>query len=170
MDGSASMVQAATATLHGTTGRAVQVDMEDFSASPSSFDLIVSRLALHYVEDVAPVLAACHRCLSPGGRLVFTVVHPMLSSYDSGTQGTRTSWVVDDYFVRGARQREWMGGTATWFHRTIEDYVDALKTAGFALSSLRECEPNEERFAGDVGEYERPRRVPLFLLIAAGRL
>ncbi|MFB9628906.1 class I SAM-dependent DNA methyltransferase [Nonomuraea helvata] len=170
LDGSAAMVEAGNAALRGTPGRVELADIEDFSAPPSSFDLIVSRLAFHYVDDLQPVLDACHACLSPGGRIVFTVAHPVLSSHDSGTQGKRTSWVVDDYFVKGPRERSWMGGTVTWFHRTVEDYVVALMKAGFSLSSLRECAPSEDLFNGDVAELERRRRVPLFLLLAGTRI
>ncbi|WP_433436668.1 class I SAM-dependent DNA methyltransferase [Nonomuraea sp. CA-141351] len=169
LDGSAAMVEAGNAALHGTSGRVEMADIEDFSAPPSSFDLIVSRLAFHYVNDIQPVLAACHACLSPGGRIVFTVVHPVLTSYDSGTREKRTSWVVDDYFVDGPRARSWMGGTVTWFHRTVEDYVAALMRTGFTLTSLRECAPREDRFNGDVAELARRRRVPLFLLLAGTR-
>ncbi|MBE1589365.1 class I SAM-dependent methyltransferase [Nonomuraea angiospora] len=169
LDGSAAMVEAANAALCETAGRVEMVDIEDFSAPPSSFDLIVSRLAFHYVKDIETVLAALHRCLSPGGRIVFTVVHPVLTSHDSGAREKRTSWVVDDYFVQGPREREWIGGTVTWFHRTIEDYVVALTRSGFALSSLRECAPCEDRFNGDADELARRRRVPLFLLLSGMR-
>ncbi|MFI7132970.1 class I SAM-dependent methyltransferase [Nonomuraea sp. NPDC050153] len=170
LDGSAAMVEAGNAALCGTAGRVEMVDIEDFSAPPSSFDLIVSRLAFHYVEDIEPVLASCLECLSPGGRIIFTVVHPVLTSHDPGVRGKRTSWVVDDYFLQGPREREWMGGTVTWFHRTIEDYVSLLTKSGFSLTSLRECAPYEDRFNGDADELARRRRVPLFLLLAAMRV
>ncbi|MEU7743000.1 class I SAM-dependent methyltransferase [Nonomuraea sp. NPDC049158] len=170
LDGSAAMVEAASATLRGTSGRVERADMEDFAAPPSSFDLIISRLALHYVEDLAAVLTACQACLSPGGRIILSVVHPVLSSYDAGTGEPRTNWIVDDYFLKGPRRRNWLGGSVIWFHRTVEDYVDALMNAGFALSALRECAPQEERFDGDLAELARRRRVPLFLLLSGTRI
>ncbi|GAA3576631.1 class I SAM-dependent methyltransferase [Nonomuraea rosea] len=166
LDGSVAMVEAGNRALHGMSGRVELVDIEDFSAPPSSFDLIVSRLAFHHVEDLAPVLAACRASLTPGGRIVFTVVHPVLTSYDPGVRGPRGNWIVDDYFVQGARERSWLGGTVTWFHRTIEDYVAALTSSGFVLTSLRECAPRVDRFDGEVEELARRRRVPLFLLLA----
>ncbi|MEU6719418.1 class I SAM-dependent methyltransferase [Nonomuraea sp. NPDC046802] len=169
LDGSAAMVKAGSTALQGTTGRVELTDIEDFSAPPSSFDLILSRLAFHYVEDDESVLAACYTCLSSGGRLIFTVVHPVLTSYDAETQGKRTNWIVDDYFLKGPRQRNWLGGTVTWFHRTIEDYVRALTTTGFTLTSLRECSPSEDRLNGAAAELARRRRVPLFLLLTGTR-
>ncbi|MFC4112663.1 class I SAM-dependent DNA methyltransferase [Nonomuraea zeae] len=166
LDGSAAMVEAGNRALAGMSGRAALLDMEDFAAPPSSFDLIVSRLAFHYVEDLAPVLAACRASLSPGGRIVFTVVHPVLTSHDPGGQGPRGNWVVDDYFRQGPRERSWLGSTVTWFHRTVEDYVAILASSGFVLTSLRECAPRADRFDGDADELARRRRVPLFLLLA----
>ncbi|GAA3662079.1 class I SAM-dependent methyltransferase [Nonomuraea antimicrobica] len=168
LDGSAVMVEAGRARLRGTSGRVDLMDIEDFSAPPSSFDLILARLAFHYLEDLNPILEACHAVLSPRGRIVFTVVHPVLTSYDPGMEVKRTHWIVNDYFVNGPRERGWLGGTVTWFHRTVEDYVAAMLNAGFTLTALRECAPDPDRFDGDEAELARRRRVPLFLLLAGG--
>jgi SAM-dependent methyltransferase/predicted nucleotidyltransferase len=167
IDGSANMVQAATETLDGTAGRVIQGDIEEFTAPPNSVDLVISRLALHYVDDVAAVFRACRRCLTPGGRIVFTVVHPVMTSHDAreSAEQVRTDWRVDDYFAGGPRPQKWLGAMVTWHHRTIEDYVTTLQRAGFDISALRECRPVPENF-NDVSEYARRRRIPMFLLLA----
>jgi hypothetical protein len=125
---------------------------------------------LHYVQDVGQVLRACHECLVPDGRVVFTVLHPVITSHDAraSTQEVRTNWVVDDYFVGGPREQDWLGGTVVWHHRTIEDYVTELRRAGFALTALRECPPRRERF-GDEAEFVRCSRIPMFLLLDGAR-
>ena len=171
IDGSARMVEAARETLRGTAGEVERGDIEDFSAPPGAFDLVVSRMALHYVEDVARVLSACHACLAPGGRVVFTVVHPVITSHDAraSTEELRADWVVDDYFAAGPRELDWLGAAVVWHHRTIEAYVAALQGAGFALTALRECPPRRERFEGDEAELARRSRIPLFLLLAGAR-
>ncbi|MEV4400494.1 methyltransferase domain-containing protein, partial [Nonomuraea sp. NPDC049607] len=71
------------------------MDIETFSAPPHTFDLIISRLALHYIDDLDAVLAACWRGLSPGGRLLITVVHPVITSHEArqSTEQARTNWV-----------------------------------------------------------------------------
>ncbi|TMR88884.1 methyltransferase domain-containing protein [Nonomuraea basaltis] len=168
---SIEMTRAATTTLAGTSGRVERMDIEQFSAPAHTFDLIISRLALHYVDDLDAVVSACWRSLSPGGRLVITVVHPVITSHDAlrTTNEARTNWVVDDYFHTGARQRNWMDNTVTWYHRTIEDYITALTQADFAITSLRECAPRHDRFDGDTAEFARRQRVPLFLLLAGSR-
>jgi SAM-dependent methyltransferase len=90
VDGAASMVQAARSTLDGTVGEVIQGDIEDFQSPPDTFDLVISRLALHYVESIGAVLRACRACLAPGGRIVFTVVHPVITSHWS-SRNTRCS-------------------------------------------------------------------------------
>jgi SAM-dependent methyltransferase len=171
IDGSARMVEAARGMLAGTTGEAVLCDVEDLAEPAGSFDLVLSRMALHYVADVGPVLRACFACLAPGGRLVLTVVHPVITSSDARASSSepRRDWVVDDYFNTGPRDQQWLGARTVWHHRTIEDYVAELRDAGFVLANLRECAPHRERFDDDDAEFERRRRIPLVLLLAGAR-
>ncbi len=170
IDGSSAMVAQAERTLAGTVGRAVRGDLEDFVVPDASVDLIVSRLALHYVQDLVQVLAACHRALAEGGRLLITVLHPVITSHDTApTERRRTDWVVDDYFAPGARERPWLGRTVRWYHRTIEQHIDALTGAGFRLMTLSECEPVAALFNGDIDELRRRCRVPLFLLLSGSK-
>jgi SAM-dependent methyltransferase len=168
-DASVAMVAAAQSTLRGRAAEIEHAGIEDFRFPPDSFDLIISRLALHYVVDIESVLGACAECLTPGGRLVFTVVHPVITSHDGNANpGTaRTSWLVDDYFSPGPRRRPWLGGTVTWQHRTIEDYVSAVVRAGLMVEALSECPPDRALFEGDEDEFARRLRTPLFLLLAA---
>ena len=141
IDGSSRMVQAARRTLSETIGEAVLCDIEDLAEPPESFELVLSRMALHYIADLGGTLRACHACLVPGGRLVFTVVHPVITSHDARQSSTepRQNWIVDDYFIPGPREQQWLGSRTVWHHRTIEDYVTEMRSAGFALINLREC-------------------------------
>ena len=168
VDASASMVAAARHTVRGRDATIDHAEIQDFSRPAGSLDLIISRLALHYVADLDPVLRACRECLAPGGRLVFTVVHPVITSHDGREESAaaRTSWLVDDYFSRGPRRRPWLGGTVTWQHRTIEDYVSAVIRAGFAVEALSECSPDRAQFEGAEAEFTRRSRTPLFLLLS----
>jgi SAM-dependent methyltransferase len=122
LDGSVAMVEAGNRALHGMSGRVELIDIEDFSAPPSSFVLIVSRLAFHYVEDLAPVLAACRASLTPGGRIVFTVVHPVLTSYDPGVRGPRK-------LDRGRLFRSRGAGTelAGWHRHVVSPHYRGLR-------------------------------------------
>jgi SAM-dependent methyltransferase len=171
IDASARMVEAAGDALVGTTGEARRDTIEHFSATPGSFDLVISRMALHYVEDLDAALAACHDCVARGGRMVFTVVHPVITSHDARASDDeeRTSWVVDDYFDEGPRDVDWLGERVVWHHRTVERYIASFQRAGFRLSALSECAPRRERFGDEDAELAHRRRIPLFLLLAGVR-
>jgi SAM-dependent methyltransferase len=170
IDGSHLMVQAAGETLEGTVGHAVFGDLENYESQPEAFDLIVSRMVLHYLEDISTLLRRCYESLAPDGRIVFTVTHPVITSHDrrASTTQRRQDWLVDNYFLEGPRSQIWLGAESVWQHRTIETYVRELRTAGFDLANLRECEPQPDRF-DDASEFERRQRIPLMLLLAGAR-
>jgi trans-aconitate methyltransferase len=167
IDASTNMVARAESILPGCV---LQTSIEEFVVPPGSVDLVISRLALHYVDDVGTVLPRIGTALAPGGRLIFSVEHPIITSSDQAWRGRgrRQTWVVDDYFVTGRRQTDWLGSRVVKFHRTLEDYVRLIQTAGFRLETLREPRPSAERFPAE-DEFIRRLRIPLFLLLSAVR-
>src|SRR3954470_24890784 len=125
VDASAEMTRIALARLYGTGAEVVRQDIADVQAPAGSFDLIVSRLALHYLPDIRPVLAGCRTWLSPGGRLIFDVLHPVITAPTTppAPRGPRGDWTIAHYFEPGERQRDWFGHQVIWHHRSIEQYV-----------------------------------------------
>lgn len=168
VEGSRNMLEAARSMLAGTAGEAIEARIEEWSYPEAAFDLVVSRLALHYVEDFAAVCASVYHTLADTGRFLFSVEHPVITSSDQAWRngGPRQAWIVDDYFETGPRVTNWLGGEVVKYHRTVEDYFATLQQAGFVVESLRESRPRRELFAG-VETYERRKRIPLFLLLAA---
>ncbi|SIQ34396.1 MULTISPECIES: class I SAM-dependent methyltransferase [unclassified Paenibacillus] len=167
LEGSKAMSELARRTLAGTAGTVILGSMEDWSYPQASCDLVLSRLALHYVEHLEAVLARIVQSLKPGGRLVFSVEHPVITS-TLQPSGTRTDWTVDRYFDEGFREQQWLGSTVKKMHRTLEHYFSALQAAGLQVESLRESNPVRERFHS-ADAYERRRRIPLFLFFSASR-
>lgn len=169
IDGSAAMIDIARARTSDARAHFELRRIEDFQSQPGSVDLVTSRMALHYLRDLAPTLRSAHQALAPGGRLLITVTHPVITSHDDQPAGARTSWTVDDYFAAGERRRRWFGVEVTWFHRTVEQYLSAVLAAGFTLDAVSECEPDPARLVDAPNELARRRRVPLVLLIGARR-
>ncbi len=167
VDGSAAMVSIAREKVRSRRARFHLGSIEDFRPQAGSADLVTSRMAFHYLREVAPTLRSIRQALSPGGRLIFTVTHPIITSHDNQGSGPRTTWTVDRYFDAGERRRRWFGTEVTWFHRTVEQYLGAVISAGFDLDVVSECEP-DHRLLGDApDELARRRRVPLVLLVGA---
>jgi SAM-dependent methyltransferase len=162
------MALAARATLDGTGGQVVEATIEDWSLPTAAYDLIVSRLALHYVEEYDALCRRVFAALAHRGRFVFSVEHPVLTSSVGAAQpaGPRQAWIVDDYFNTGKRVKGWLGGQVVIYHRTIEDYFGGLQRAGFVVEHLRESCPRRELFT-DAETYARRMRVPLLLFFAA---
>ena len=170
IDGSHKMFAAAEEKLAGTRGNVVQATIETWDYPSQQFDLVTSRLALHYIQEIEPVFARAYRALVKGGRLIFSIEHPVITSCDRAWQtvGPRQDWIVDGYFETGPRITTWMGGEVIKYHRTIEDYFAALHTCGFIVDALRESRPQRGRFR-DPATYERRKRIPLMLFFSASR-
>jgi len=166
LEASRRMVAAARDSLRGTSGVVVEDRIETWAYPVRAFDLVVSRLALHYIADIRPVLQSVRHALVDGGQLVFSVEHPVITSCSRGwKEGTvRQDWLVDDYFKTGARTTRWLGGEVQRYHRTVEDYFVAMRSASFVVEHLREASPRVDMFA-DVETFERRKRIPLFLII-----
>ncbi len=58
--------------------------IEDVSFPDESFDIMLSSLAFHYIEDYEDLINNLYKMLKPNGTLIFTVEHPVFTSY--GTQ------------------------------------------------------------------------------------
>jgi SAM-dependent methyltransferase len=170
VDGSHKMIALAQQTLVGTAGLARLENLESWNPPEGAFDLVISRLVLHYIINLERVLAIVYQSLTNSGRLVFSVEHPVITScnrsYPPGS--IRQDWIVDDYFDTGTRTPLWLGQKVVKVHRTVEDYFIALQAAGFMVESLRESRPRREQFVSEE-TYQRRRRIPLFLLFAARR-
>lgn len=169
VEGSLNMVKKAKDILDPTGGKVHHSSMEDWDYPHEQYDLVVSRLALHYLENVEFVFKRVYSSLQEGGEFVFSVQHPILtSSVQSATKSARTNWTVDDYFHTGKRVEPWIAKEVVKYHRTIEQYFQELKRAGFKIEEISECRPRPENFKSEE-EYRRRMRIPLFLVFACSK-
>ncbi len=166
---SEAMIGLATNNLKHTVGKVRQESIENWRAQAEQADLVASRLALNYIEHLESVFKEAYKALRPGGRLIVSLEHPVITSnFASLERGKRSSWLVDDYFKSGARKHTWLGQEITKYHRSLEDYLELLKATGFRLEQIRESKPRREHFQSEA-EFERRLRIPLFLFLAASK-
>ena len=145
--------------------------VEDFGWPESEFDLCVSNLALHYVEDLAPVFAGVCRALRPGGTFALNMEHPCFTSgvnedWCRDGSGRILHWPVDRYFEPGARKTLFCGCEVTKYHHTLTQILGGLLEAGFALAAVDEARPSPEMLAADGAMHDELRR-PMMLLVRA---
>lgn len=131
--------------LDDETGVAVPACCATATALPfadDSFDAACSAFgAFPFVVDIGAALAESARVLRPGGRLVFSVVHPARRMFpdDPTDDGFR---ITRSYFDRSAYVETDDHGRPSYVepHHTLQDWVDAISSAGLVLERLVEPE------------------------------
>ncbi len=97
------------------------------------FDDVVVSLVLHYLEDWGGPLAELHRVLTPGGRLLLAVNHPLVFEVTrpEGDYFAVTPYTDDHEF--DGRPVE-----LTYWHRPLHAMTDAFTEAGFGIEVISE--------------------------------
>src|SRR5262249_54428176 len=149
-----------------------RADLERLDLRAASFDLAHSSLALHYINDLAGLLAIVHRALVPGAHLIFSVEHPIYTApmhpgWSVDAAGCKT-WPVDGYQVEGPRTTDWLVKGVIKQHRTIGTYLNLLIRLGFAISHVEEWSPTDDEIATRP-ELAEERERPMLLPVAARR-
>jgi SAM-dependent methyltransferase len=125
------------------------------------FDLIGSHLALNDIADHRGFAAALASLAKPGARAALAFNSP----YSAVVRGH-----IADYFDDGAVAA--YGGFAEWgvqahyYHRTLEDYLDAFLAAGFRLAKLVDV-PDR---SGPPSLLPAACRFPRFMILAMDKL
>jgi 2-polyprenyl-3-methyl-5-hydroxy-6-metoxy-1,4-benzoquinol methylase len=144
--------------------------IEDFTIQPVAYDLIVSRMALHYVQDYRAVVFSIFRGLRSGGTFLCSVEHPICTAlcegwYENGG-GKQLHWPVDDYSAEGERRHHWFVDGVIKHHRTVETYVNTVLDAGFLLNRLLEPHVAQECVDSRPDLKGTFRRPPILILQA----
>jgi SAM-dependent methyltransferase len=172
IDVSERMLARALATTADAAITYTRADLEHLELPPTSFDLVYSSLALHYVMSLDRLLAQVHAGLVPGGCLVFSVEHPIYTApahpgWSVDVAGRKT-WPIDRYLAEGPRSTDWLTKGVIKQHRTVATYINVLLERGFAVSRVEEWGPTDAQIAAQPSLSEERDRPP-FLLVAARR-
>ena len=147
-----------------------RADLEQFALPDAAFDLAYSSLALHYIENLAGLLAGLHRALVPGGCFVFSVEHPLFTapSHPGWTEDSegRPIWPLDGYLREGSRTTDWIAAGVVKQHRSIGSLLNLVIGAGFTIGHVEEWGPTDAQIAAHP-DWARERDRPPFLLVAA---
>ena len=145
--------------------------IEEAVYEADSFDIVLSSLALHYVESFAGVCKNMAQCLTRNGDFVFSVEHPIFTAYGNqdwiyDSKGRIDHWPVDRYFMEGERDAVFLGEPVQKYHKTLTTYVSTLLEYGFSLTELVEPQPDPAMLDTVPGMRDELRR-PMMLLVSA---
>ncbi|WP_243292263.1 class I SAM-dependent methyltransferase [Bacillus sp. FJAT-47783] len=169
VDGSRNMYELATKNLKDFKNSEIILSrLEECDFQEQHFDLVISRLTLHYVENLKDLIANINTSLKDQGRLIISVEHPIMTSNKEVVPipSAQNEINVKNYFHTGERRVNWLGGNVIKYHRTIEQYYEILRKCGFEIESIKEATPEKINFSS-VSNYEQKRSFPLFLILAA---
>lgn len=173
IDASEKMLEVAAELNKANGATFSQGDLNELALPKDQFDIVLSRLAFHYVKDLEVLFSEIYSGLKVGGTLIFSAEHPVITScydaYHTKSKTKRGSWIVDNYFDSGKRVNQWIEKSVLKYHRTFEEYFEYLQRAGFQITKIRESKP-QRMFFNSEEEYQRRMRIPLFLIVKVNKV
>lgn len=144
--------------------------IQEYDYPENAFDVVVSSLCFHDIEDYKTLIQNIKRTLRTGGVLLFSQEHPYTlaniekTSWQQDANGDKKHWIVDNYHEEGARRHDWFVEDVLKYHRTLENIINTLIKHGFLIDHLGEpfALPAFEK---DAPELKDERRRPPFLFV-----
>ena len=176
VDISKNMLEDAAEYITDNRVTLVESSIEDFEFGHAEYDVVVSSLAFHYINDLHTVLKKISTCLRDNGYLVFSMEHPIITcsqgihpGWHTNNDGEKLYWPVDAYSYEGVRKSHWFVQGVIRYHRQFSSLLNSLVENGFFIEQVLEPHALEQ------AERERPflleeRRRPSFLAVKARKL
>ena len=127
------------------------MSMNDIDKIDKKFDLVVSSLAIHYIEDYNSLCKKVFNLLKDGGEFVFSHGHPMETAIILNDIEKRyviindkKYFLLSDYNNEGKRSNYWMVDGVITYHRNMSHLVNGLIDAGFTIERLNESYATDE--------------------------
>ena len=134
------------------------------------FDVVISSLAFHYIEDFSGVLRNINSLMNKGGLFIFSQEHPLNTCFTG-----KNRWTVDEngkklhvnlmnYCVEKETECEWFVDNVKRYHRMFSTIINTLIEEGFSIEKLIEPYPDEEILA-KYPDYSDNLHKPDFLIV-----
>jgi len=127
------------------------MSMNDIDKIDEKFDLVVSSLAIHYIENYDGLCKKVYNLLNPFGKFIFSHGHPMdsaaiLKDYSDNFViiDGKKYFLLSDYNNEGKRVSHWFVDGVETYHRNMGHLVNGLIDAGFTLERLVESFVTED--------------------------
>lgn len=188
-DISAQMIQRARDTeakqqlggleYHVCDARTLVDSLKQSGVSPleGSFDIVTAVFVFNYVtiQDMLLIMSHVSKLLRPGGRFVFSVPHPCLKFWNRKQAGKPFYFQNDGenahkgYFNRDsvAEGRIWTRDgqvlNVRSFHKTVADYLHAIRDSGLHLGEMRELTVTDTLLELDEDFFGPLHQVPMHI-------
>ncbi|WP_125588104.1 class I SAM-dependent methyltransferase [Companilactobacillus jidongensis] len=148
----------------------VHDDISKINFADNKFDVVISSLALHYIESFEEVVQKISKYLKPNGTFVFSVEHPIFTAQGSeewnySADGKIKDFPVDNYFYEGKRETDFLGKVVVKYHKTLTTYLDGLLTNNFQISRVVEPMPPKDMM--NIPGMKDEMRRPMMLIVSA---
>lgn len=173
IDSSEKMIAKAAADNSDVQIRYEVCSIEEYDYPENFYDLVVSNLVLHYLEDLDSVYQNVYRTLKSGGCFLFNIEHPTFTAgvnedwiYDEN--GNPQYWAIDNYYYPGERETKFLGKQVVKQHHTLTQILNPLIKCGFQMEAIEEAMPPADMM--DIPGMRDEMRRPMMLLVKVKKI
>ena len=148
----------------------INMPMENISKLNDKFDIVVSSLAFHYVQDFSGVVKNIYDMLNENGVFLFSQENPLCTCFSGGNRwtkdenGNKLYINLSNYGIEGERESSWFVDNVKKYHRTFSSIINTLIETGFTIEKMIEPLPTEDLLK-KYPEYKDLFHKPDFLLV-----
>jgi SAM-dependent methyltransferase len=141
-------------------------DVTSAGALPGeTFDAVVCNHGLADIDDLNGTLATVARALRPGGRFVFSILHPCFPGWDDDAP---SSWPrAAGYWSEGwwLASNPGIRGKVGSSHRMLSTYLNSAIDNGLAIERVAEPAPGPHLHARQLAAQPGAGPLPMFLVV-----
>ena len=148
----------------------INMPMENISQLNEKFDIVVSSLAFHYVQDFSGVVKNIYDMLNENGVFLFSQENPLCTCFSGGNRwtkdenGNKLYINLSNYGIEGERESSWFVDNVKKYHRTFSTIINIVIETGFKIEKMIEPLPTEDLLK-KFPEYKDLFHKPDFLLV-----
>lgn len=171
IDPSEKMIAEAKKLTNNSNIHFQQCAIEKYETVLNTFDLVISSLAFHYVDNLNEIIIKIFSWIKPGGYLIFSVEHPIrTASLEYPEIMTDTDGVpfhpVYNYRDEILLHQYWFVENVQKYHRTVSTYINTVIECGFKIEKILEPMPSDKIIRSNINFAAHKIRPPILVLKA----
>ncbi|MFT4414345.1 class I SAM-dependent methyltransferase [Fredinandcohnia humi] len=170
IDISRNMIEQATKENKHEKIEYMCTSIEDLELPNQKFDVIISSLAIHYIDDYPALIEKVNQLLTTNGEFIFSIEHPIvtarkeMNNWFKDEEGNRLHYALDNYQEEGKREQHWYIDGVVKYHRTFSTIINTLIHNGLKLEQIIEPQSIPEGLE-QMPKLINEKRRPSFLVI-----